>query len=64
VGVGDCSWHLNNCGSNDEPFSTHAGNGVYAGFGDGSVKWISEKLAVDVMRQLCDPNDGELNPVY
>ena len=64
VGVGDCSWHLNNCGSNDEPFSTHAGNGAYAGFGDGSVKWISEKLAVDVMRQLVDPNDGELNPVY
>ena len=64
VGVGDCSWHLNNCGSNDEPFSTHAGNGVYAGFGDGSVKWISEKLAVDVLRRLCDANDGETVPVY
>jgi hypothetical protein len=58
----DCSWHLNNCGSNDEPFSTHAGDGIYAGFGDGSVKWISAKTATDVLRQLADPNDGELLP--
>jgi prepilin-type N-terminal cleavage/methylation domain-containing protein len=58
----DCSWHLNNCGSNDEPFSTHAGDGIYAGFADGSVKWISAKTATDVLRQLADPNDGELLP--
>jgi len=58
----DCSWHLNNCGSNDEPFSTHAGDGIYAGFGDGSVKWISAKTATDVLRQLADPNDGEMLP--
>jgi len=58
----DCSWHLNNCGSNDEPFSTHAGDGIYAGFGDGSVKWISAKTSTDVLRQLADPNDGELLP--
>ena len=58
----DCSWHLNNCGSNDEPFSTHAGDGIYAGFGDGSVKWISAKTAPDILRQLADPNDGELLP--
>ena len=58
----DCSWHLNNCGSNDEPFSTHAGDGCYGGCGDGSVKWLSAKIAPDVMRQLCDPNDGELLP--
>ena len=58
----DCSWHLNNCGSNDEPFSTHAGDGIYAGFGDGSVKWISAKTSADVLRQLADPNDGELLP--
>jgi len=62
VGQGDCSWHLNNCGSNDEPFSPHAGDGVYAGFGDGSVKWLSSKTGFDVMRQLADPNDGELLP--
>jgi len=58
----DCSWHLNNCGSNDEPFSTHAGDGIYAGFGDGSVKWISAKTGTDILRQLADPNDGELLP--
>ena len=58
----DCSWHLNNCGSNDEPFSTHAGDGIYAGFGDGSVKWISAKTSADVLRQLADPNDGEMLP--
>ena len=58
----DCSWHLNNCGSNDEPFSTHAGDGAYGGFGDGSVKWLSAKIGPDIMRQLCDPNDGELLP--
>jgi hypothetical protein len=53
---------LNNCGPNDEPFSTHAGDGIYAGFGDGSVKWLSAKIGVDVLRQLADPNDGELLP--
>jgi len=58
----DCSWHLNNCGSNDEPFSTHAGDGCYGGFGDGSVKWLSAKISPDIMRQLCDPNDGEILP--
>jgi prepilin-type N-terminal cleavage/methylation domain-containing protein len=58
----NCSWHLNNCGSNDEPFSTHAGDGIYAGFGDGSVKWLSAKTAPDILRQLADPNDGELLP--
>ena len=62
TGDTDCSWHLNNCGSNDEPFSTHAGDGIYAGFADGSVKWISAKTAVDVLRQIADPNDGELLP--
>jgi len=62
VGPGDCSWHLNNCGPNDEPFSVHAGDGIYAGFGDGSVKWLSSKIGIDVMRQLADPNDGELLP--
>jgi hypothetical protein len=62
VGPGDCSWHLNNCGPNDEPFSMHAGDGVFAGFGDCSVKWLSSKIGVDVMRQLADPNDSELLP--
>ena len=55
----DCSWDKNNCGSNDEPFSLHAGNGCFAGFADGSVHWLSEKLDVQVVRQLSDPADGD-----
>ena len=39
-----CTWQANNCGSNDEPFSLHAGNGCFSGFGDGSVHWLSSKL--------------------
>ena len=54
-----CPWTANNCGSNDEPFSLHAGNGCFAGFADGSVHWLSEKLDVHVVRQLSDPNDSE-----
>ena len=60
VGPGDCSWHLNNCGSNDEPFSTHATGGVHAGFADGSVHWLSDKTAWEPLRRLLDPNDGGL----
>ncbi len=54
-----CTWDVNNCGSNDEPFSLHAGGGCFAGFADGSVHWLSEKLDLHVMRQLTDPKDGE-----
>lgn len=59
VGPGDCSWHLQNCGSNDEPFSMHATGGVNVGFADGSVHWLSEKIAWDVLRRLADPEDGD-----
>ena len=54
-----CDWSVNNCGPNDEPFSLHAGNGCFAGFADGAVKWLSAKSDVQVLRQLSDPNDGE-----
>ena len=54
-----CPWMQNNCGSNDEPFSLHSGGGCFAGFADGSVHWLSEKLDVHVVRQLSDPTDGE-----
>ena len=60
----NCSWDRNNCGSNNEPFSMHSGNGCFAGFGDGSVRWLSEKLDVQVIRQLCDPADGEAPMAY
>jgi type II secretory pathway pseudopilin PulG len=55
----NCDWQLNNCGSNDEPFSMHSGGGCFAGFGDGSVHWLNEKFDVQVLRQLSDPADGD-----
>lgn len=55
---------MNNCGSNDEPFSLHAGNGCFAGFADGSVHWLNEKLDVQVLRQLSDPADGDAPLAY
>ena len=61
---GVCNWMLNNCGSNNEPFSLHSGGGVYSGFADGSVHWLSEKLDANVLRQLVDPNDGEAPLAY
>jgi len=54
-----CTWQALNCGPNDEPFSLHAGNGCFAGFADGAVKFMSQKTDVQVIRQLCDPADGE-----
>ena len=60
----NCSWDRNNCGSNNEPFSLHAGGGCFSGFGDGSVHWLSEKLDVQVLRQLSDPADGDAPLAY
>jgi len=53
-----CLWLQNNCGPNDEPFSPHSGGGCFAGFADGSVKWISATIDVQTARMLCDPKDG------
>ena len=54
-----CTWDFNNCGPNDEPFSFHAGGGCFGGLADGSVRWFSQDLDVQVVRTLCDPADGE-----
>ena len=59
-----CLWTANNCGPNDEPFSLHSGGGCFAGFGDGSVHWLSEQLDAQVCRQLADPADGETPRKY
>ncbi|NBX30764.1 DUF1559 domain-containing protein [bacterium] len=53
-----CSWQINNCGPNDEPFSQHYG-GCFAAFADGSVHLLNEKIDVQVVRQLCNPRDEE-----
>lgn len=55
-----CLWTANNCGPNDEPFSTHAGGLVMAGFADGSVKSLNQDLDTQTCRQLVDPKDGEV----
>jgi hypothetical protein len=55
-----CLWATtNNCGPNDEPFSLHNGGGCFGVMGDGSVSWYDESLDCHVLRQLCDPADGE-----
>jgi len=63
-GPTNCTWATNNCGPNDEPFSTHAGGLVGTGFADGSVKFVSDSVDLQVIRQISDPNDGEVIPSY
>ena len=53
-----CPWSTNNCGSNDEPFSFHAG-GVHALLGDGSVRFLNDSLDASTLRRLGLPADGE-----
>jgi prepilin-type N-terminal cleavage/methylation domain-containing protein/prepilin-type processing-associated H-X9-DG protein len=52
-----CLWGNNNCGPNDEPFSSHPG-GVHALFGDGRVRFMAESINIQVIRMLCDRKDG------
>lgn len=57
-GPTQCPWTTNNCGPNDEPFSQHAG-GCHAVLGDGSVRFLSENMDIQILRRLCDRSDGE-----
>ncbi len=54
-----CPWTTNNCGPNDEPYSQHSG-GCHAAMGDGSVRFLSENLNVQIIRSLCDRRDGKV----
>src|SRR5262245_1221655 len=47
-GPTNCPWSANNCGPNDEPFSTHPG-GVEALFGDGHVRFLSENINLQIV---------------
>lgn len=57
-GPASCPWTTNNCGPNNEPFSMHVG-GAHALMGDGTVRFLSENLDVNVVRRLCGKNEGE-----
>lgn len=52
-----CPWSTNNCGPNDEIFSFHPG-GANILFCDGSVRFIRQEIAPQVMRRLVTMNEG------
>lgn len=58
-GPSTCTWNINNCGPNDEPFSLHVG-GCHALMGDGAVRFISENTDYNTIRRLANPKDGEV----
>jgi len=56
-GPPECLWSVNNCGPNDEPFAFH-GAGANAGFGDGSVKFLSANTDGVVLKWMIGRNDS------
>lgn len=56
-GPPQCPWTTNNCGPNDEPFSFHVG-GCHAALADGSVRFLSENMAVLTLKALAGSQDG------
>jgi prepilin-type N-terminal cleavage/methylation domain-containing protein/prepilin-type processing-associated H-X9-DG protein len=58
-GPASCSWALQNCGPNDEPFSFHTG-GCMAVFGDGHVQFVRDSIDAFTLRALCTPADGDI----
>ena len=56
-GPANCSWTVNNCGPNDEPFSFHA-NGCNCLFADGHVVFITDTIDPVAFGRLLTPNEG------
>jgi hypothetical protein len=54
-----CSWTVNNCGPNDEPFSFHTG-GVTGVMGDGSVRFIRDSIDAVVLKYAIGASDGQI----
>ncbi len=55
---GMCPWSVNNCGPNDELFSSHPG-GVNVVFMDGHVGFLRDAIDGATLRYLCLPDDGQ-----
>ncbi|MFO0936142.1 MAG: DUF1559 domain-containing protein [Gemmataceae bacterium] len=58
-GPASCSWALNNCGPNDEPFSFHTG-GCQLVWGDGHVSFIKNSIDGLTLRAIMTPTGGEV----
>jgi prepilin-type processing-associated H-X9-DG protein len=58
-GPSSCPWSQNNCGPNDEPFSTHSG-GVNAVWGDGHVAFLRDSITPQVLRGIMTADGGEV----
>lgn len=57
-GPPECSWRINNCGPNDEPFSFHPG-GVNCVFGDGSVRFLRDNIDALTLKWMAGATDGQ-----
>lgn len=58
-GPSTCSWTINNCGPNDEPFSFHVG-GCHAAMADGSVRFLSENMDTLTLKAIAGSQDGRV----
>ncbi len=56
---GTCPWNAHDCGPNNEIFSFHPG-GANVLFLDGSVRFIKETIAGNILRALVTKNEGEV----
>lgn len=58
-GPPECLWQINGCGQNGEPFSFHSGM-ANAGFGDGSVRSLSESIDAITLKFMVGAADGTI----
>lgn len=58
-GPSSCPWTAHDCGPNNEWFSFH-GNGAHAAMADGSVRFVSENIALRVVYSLGTRDGGEV----
>ena len=56
---GRCPWNAHDCGPNNEVFAFHPG-GANVLFLDGSVRFVKETVAGNILRALITKNEGEV----